>query len=431
MTSPVVSSRFTSPRWSCSAGLLGVAWIVASLEGYDLAVYGVSIPAILSDHSLGINKAQAGTVGSLVGVGMLIGAAFAGATVHRFGQRMLLLTSTVVFSVGMAGCAAAGNATTFGFGRLVVGLGLGVVLPTLNAYVADLSEPGRRSRHITIMMSGYAAGALVAPLLGAALLPGTSYRWLYVVGVVPVLFALPMLARLPESPFHLSRTGRPEQAGEIRRRYGLESRYENDTANPDRWFGVGPLLRKPWAVSTVLFWIMSFCGLLLVFGISAWLPTIMQAAGYSLGSALLQTGAMWLGVGVGVLIGGQAADRFGAQRVVVFAFLVGTVSLVLMSLRPPTAILFILMFISGFGFIGSQIIGNAFIVTKYSDALRSNGLAWALSVGRVGAIVGPTLGAAVLGSGAAVQWNFYAFAIVGAFGAVTASLVPRKQREAA
>ncbi len=132
-----------------------------------------------------------------------------------------------------------------------------------------------------------------------------------------------------------------------------------------------------------------------------------------------------------MLIGGQAADRFGAQRVVVFAFLVGTVSLVLMSLRPPTAILFILMFISGLGFIGSQIIGNAFIVTKYSDGLRSNGLAWALSVGRVGAIVGPTLGAAILGSGAAVQWNLYAFAIVGVFGAVTASLVPRKQRKAA
>lgn len=162
MTAPSVT-RPQARRVSASTFMLIAAWVVASLEGYDLAVYGVTVPAILGDPSLGIDKAEAGTIGSLVGIGMLIGAALAGALVHRTGPRLLLLVGTSVFSLGMAVCTVAGGVPSFGAGRLVVGLGLGVVLPTINAYVADLSEPGRRSRNVALIMSGYAAGALCSP----------------------------------------------------------------------------------------------------------------------------------------------------------------------------------------------------------------------------------------------------------------------------
>uniref|UniRef100_A0AAU1ZPE4 MFS transporter n=1 Tax=Streptomyces sp. NBC_00093 TaxID=2975649 RepID=A0AAU1ZPE4_9ACTN len=425
MTVPSATRPLVRRGISAKTFMLLAAWIVASLEGYDLAVYGVSVPALLGDPSLGIDKSEVGSIGSTVGLGMLIGAALAGALVHRTGPRRLLVVGASVFSVGMALSAAAGGASSLGTGRLVVGLGLGVVLPTLNAFVADLSEPEHRSRNITLMMSGYAAGALLSPLLGTALLPDVSYRWLYVIGVLPVFVAVPLLLRLPESPFHLSRTGRPDEARAVEARLGLARSDAEPASDPGRWLGLGSLLTGGLAVSTVLFWAMSFCGLLLVFGISTWLPSIMQAAGFSLGSALLQTAAMWLGVGCGVIVGGRVADALGARRVVIAAFLVGTVSLIAMSTRPPTPVMFVLMFVSGFGFIGSQILGNAFIVTRYPDALRANGLAWALSVGRFGAIVGPSLGAFVLGSGNGVEWAFYAFAVPALIGALVAGAVPR------
>ena len=94
---------------SATTFILIAAWVVASLEGYDLAVYGVSVPAILGDPSLGIDKAEAGTIGSLVGIGMLVGAALAGALLHRTGPRRLLLVGTTVFSLGMAVCTFAGG----------------------------------------------------------------------------------------------------------------------------------------------------------------------------------------------------------------------------------------------------------------------------------------------------------------------------------
>lgn len=430
MTAPTVMRTRVS-RVPANTFILVAAWIVSSLEGYDLAVYGVTVPSILGDPSLGIDKAEAGTIGSLVGIGMLIGAAFAGALVHRTGPRRLLLAGTSLFTLGMAICTVADGVPSFGAGRLIVGLGLGVVLPTINAYVADLSDPGRRSRNVALIMSGYAAGALLSPLLGTALLPDVSYRWLYVIGVLPVFLAIPLVLRLPESPFHLRRTGRADEARAVEERLGLAPAQDAPTADPGRWLGLGSLLTGGLAVSTVLFWAMSFCGLLLVFGISTWLPSIMQAAGFSLGSALLQTAAMWLGVGVGAIVGGRIADALGAKRVVVVAFLVGTFSLIAMSTRPPTAVMFVLMFISGFGFIGSQILGNAFIVTRYPDAVRGNGLAWALSIGRFGAIVGPSLGAFVLSSGAEIEWAFYAFAVPALVGAFAAGAVPRARTVAA
>jgi MFS transporter, AAHS family, benzoate transport protein len=384
--------------------MLTLAALFAALEGYDLACYGVTVPSLLADGSIGADKASAGTVGSLVAVGMLVGAAASAALIRRIGSRRLLFGGATVFSTGMLVCAIAPTFALFGVARLVVGIGLGIVLPTVTAYVADLSAPQRRSRNVGIMMAGYAAGALFAPLLGAAMLPATSWRWIYVIGAVPAVVLIPAAIRLlPESPVTPSRA---------------PARTTGDL------LGLRPLLAHGVRGATILFWVISFCGLLLVFGISTWLPTIMQTAGYSLGSSLLQTAAMWVGAGVGMVAGGRVADKVGIKPVVVVAFLAGSVSLLLMSTRPALAVLFLLMFVSGLGFIGSQVLTNAFIVTRYPDALRGPAIGWALSVGRLGAITGPVLGAWILSSGLGVQWNFYLFAVPGVLGATLAALVP-------
>lgn len=405
--------------------LLAVAFVIAMLEGYDLAVYGVSVPALLADKSLAIDKASAGVLGSVVGAGMLIGAALAGALMRRIGALRLILASCMVFSAGMVVSAVAQNVALFGIGRAFVGLGLGIVLPTLLAYVADLSVPQHRNRNTGIVMAGYAAGGLAAPLLGAALLPATSFRWLYIIGVIPALVILPFAWKLlPVPPVHLLRTGKVAEAHRLSESMRLPTPVLT-LAGKRHLAGIGPLFAPGIAGATLLFWVMTFCGLLLVFGITAWLPTMMQANGYSLGSALLQTAAMWIGVAVGVIIGGRIADRIGAKPVVVVAFLTGAVSLLVMSVNPNVVILFIFMFLSGVGFIGSQILVNGFILTRYPDDIRGSGLAWALSFGRVGAIVGPSLGAWVMTSGLSVEWNFYAFAIPAVVGAFASILVPR------
>lgn len=385
--------------------MLILAASFAMLEGYDLACYGVTVPSLLADPTMGATTASAGTAGSLVAIGMMAGAAIAASLVRRVGTRRLLLTGAALFSVGMVVCAVTGSIGLFGAARLIVGIGLGIVLPSITAYVADVSAPQRRSRNIGIMMAGYALGALAAPLLGAALLPVASWHWIYVIGGAPALILLPLAMRLlPESP-----VSAPSSGG-------------------GRSLGLRPLLAPGTRAVTLLFWVISFCGLLLVFGVSTWLPTIMRTAGYSLGSSLLQTAAMWLGAGIGMVVGGRLADAVGIRRVVVVAFLAGSAALLLMSTRPALALLFLLMFVSGLGLIGSQAFVNAFIVTRYPGPLRGPGIGWALTVGRLGAITGPVVGAAILSSGLGVEWNFYLFAVPGVIGAALAALVPAAVR---
>ncbi len=425
MTTNTTTMSSTSERRLVSgSGVLVLATIICALEGFDLAVWGASVQLIMRDPAFGLTIPAAGTIGAIVSVGMLVGAALAGAVVHRFGQLRLIAAAVAVFSLGMLLCAVAPEPTLFGVGRLVVGLGLGIVLPTVNAYTADLSKPTAVARNIGLTMAGYGVGALCAPLLAAAL-QGSGFRWLYVIGIVPALIVLPLLRLLPESPAHLWRRGQQERAIALAARYGLADPSAQRVTKPGRWLGLGALFGKGIWGATLLFWLVSFCGLLLVFGISAWLTTILQIAEYPISNALLLTAAMWLGVIVGVIIGGWIASRIGAKAMVIAAFIVGAVSLVLMSFLPPEWAMYLLMFFGGFGFVGAQIMSNALMMTRYPVELRSNGIAWALAIGRIGAIVGPTLGAAVIASGAGMQWDFYAFAIPAVVGLVAASFVPK------
>jgi AAHS family benzoate transporter-like MFS transporter len=307
-------------------------------------------------------------------------------------------------------CGAAPSMALFAVARLIVGVGLGAVLPALTAYVAESSTHSRRCRNVGLMMGGVAAGGVLAPLVAAALLPGASWRWVYLAAAVAALILVPLAARLlPESPVH--------------QRFSSE-RDGPRTSRAAAWFGLRPLLAPRARAATGLFWVMSFCGLLLVFGITTWLPTIMRNAGYSLSSALVQTAVLWGGAGLGMLLCGRLADAAGPKPVVRLAFSTGSLCLFALSLRPSSLLLFVLVALSGFGLIGSQALVNAYMAALYPDDLRGPGIAWALAIGRLGALVGPALGGWILAAGLEMEWSFYLFAVPGVVGALAATLMP-------
>jgi AAHS family benzoate transporter-like MFS transporter len=390
--------------------MLAMVAAFAVLEGYDLACYGVTVPAILADQSMGADASAAGTAGAMLAAGMMCGAALAGAIIVRVGPRRLLLAGSSLFSAGMLICGLAHSIGLFGLARLIVGVGLGAVLPTLTAYVAEVSNAERRCRNVGLMMAGAAVGGVMAPLAAAALLPSASWRWIYITVATPALLLVPLAARLlPESP--------------VRLRLSTETP-EPQSGRPDELLGLRPLLATRAHLATVLFWAMSFCGLLLVFGITTWLPTIMSKSGYSLGSTLLQAAVLWSGAGVGMVAGGRVADALEPKPVAAAAFGLGSACLLGLSLRPSLVLLFLHMFISGVGLIGSQVLVNVFMAAHYPDDLRGAGIGWALAVGRLGALLGPIIGGSILGSQLDLRWNFYLFALVGAIGAAASTLMP-------
>lgn len=425
MSQPTTTHR--PPR--SAAIVIGVCFATIVFDGYDLVVYGTTVPSILAYQEWGVTPAQAGAIGSYALIGMLIGALVSGAVTDQIGHRKVLLVCITWFSVVMALTWLAPNPEIFGLLRFVAGLGLGGVVPTAIALTVEYSAPERRQLNNALMYSGYSVGGIGAALLGLSLLPEQDFRLLYLIGALPLVVVLPIAWRfLPESVAFLISKGYTDRAHAQAERFGLDyraiaARVEQKSELAGRWQGRA-LFSREYVRATVLFAAASFCGLLLVYGLNTWLPQIMRKAGYDLGSSLAFLLVLNAGAVVGAIGASRIADRIGIRPVAVTAFCCAALSVTLLSFQQPTAVLFALVALAGLGSVGTQILVNGYVATHYPDNLRATALGWSLGVGRTGAIAGPILGGLVAASTLGYQWNFYLFALVAAIGLVLIAAVP-------
>lgn len=394
-------------------------------DGYDLIVYGTTLPSITAEWN--VSPAVAGSIGSYALVGMLIGALTVGSITDVFGRRRVLIAAVTWFSVLTALCALAPNPETFGVLRFLAGLGLGGVLPTLNALVIEYAP--KRSRNLTyvVMASGYPLGGLLAAGLAIPLIPALGWRVMYVIAALPLVLVLPLAIRyLPESLESLVARGKLDAARELAGRLGLElpDGVDGKRERP-RWGGVRTLFVAPYALPTVLFWLSAFCSLLLIYGLNTWLPQLMRQAGYPLGSALSFLLVFNAGAVAGLMLGGRAADRFGSKPVVAVGFALAGASVLLLIVTSSSLWLYVLFAVGGYGTIGTQTLLNAYITGYYPGSSRAAGIGWSLGVGRLGGILGPVLGGLLLSAGASLPVVFTTFAAVAIAGAVVISAVRR------
>ena len=169
-------------------------------DGYDLIVYGTVQSSLISETGWGLTKATAGTIGSMAFVGMMIGAIFAGRMADSWGRRRTILGCAIVFSIFTVLCAFAPNAAVFGALRLLAGIGLGGLVPSANALVAELVPTKWRSTIATLMMSGVPIGGSIAALVGIQLIPAFGWESMFLVAVLALVIVVPLgLKYLPET----------------------------------------------------------------------------------------------------------------------------------------------------------------------------------------------------------------------------------------
>ena len=192
----------------------------------------------------------------------------------------------------------------------------------------------------------------------------------------------------------------------------------------ERWTLYGWCSSKRYVAATLLFTVISFQGLLLVYGLNQWLPGIMRQAGYPLSSAISFLLVLNLGAIVGALIASLIADKRGSKPVTVISFLLGGLSVGLLSFEPPLLGTFVLVALAGLGSVGTQLLVNAWVTRYYPVDSRATAVGWAIGFGRAGAIFGPILIGIVVGSGLGVEWNFYVFLVPAAIGVILAALIP-------
>ncbi|MEW6473351.1 MAG: aromatic acid/H+ symport family MFS transporter [Actinomycetota bacterium] len=378
--------------------VLGLCFATIVFDGYDLIVYGSVVPALLDYGPWGLTPQRVGNIGSLALAGMLIGALAVGALTDLIGRRKVLLGCLVWFSVAMGICAVAPNAGVFAAARFLAGLGLGGVMPTTVALTVEYAPADRHHRYNAVMFSGYSVGGILAALLAIWFLPDYGFRFLFGLGMLPLVTVVPLAWRfLPESRQFKAATKR---------------------ALPRGLFSPSKL------TASVLFPLASFCGLLLVYGLNTWLPKIMQKAGYPLTSSLAFLVMLNVGAVIGAVSGSAVADRLGAKPVTAAGFVVAAGAVLLMSRGLSVGTLYFVVAAAGLGSVGTQILLNGYVASYYGADHRASALGWTLGIGRLGAILGPTVGGWLLASSLGVDWNFYTFAIAAATGAALVLCVP-------
>ncbi|WP_202550910.1 aromatic acid/H+ symport family MFS transporter [Streptomyces sp. SID8352] len=401
------------------------------LDGYDLIVYGTVVPVLLKDDTWNLTPAEAGAIGSYTFIGMLVGTLAVGTITDLVGRRKVLLLCLVWLSAGMVLCALAPTPTAFGALRFLTGIGLGGLAPTTIALTLEFAHPRYRSLTNALMFCGYSVGGILAALIALPTVPALGWRTMFWIGAAPVLLLAPLaFFLLPESPSFLAareRRARPKPGtGTSRTADGAGGREDTAPGGTGRLEPLRALFTRGNRRPTLLFGIGMAIGMLLIYGLNTWLAQIMTQGGYSFGSALLFVLALNAGAILGTPVAGAIADRLGDRRVTVTMFLVAALCIFLLSLPLPISVRLLLVAIAGAGTIGTTIQVSSFIGKRYATENRATALGWALSVGRLGAILGPAYGGRVIGSDWGFRANFYAFAIPALLGALAMWAIPRR-----
>ena len=169
------------------------------------------------------------------------------------------------------------------------------------------------------------------------------------------------------------------------------------------------------------------CGLLLVYGLNTWLPKIMGEAGYSIeaGTGLLLV--LNVGAVIGLVVAGIVSDARGNKPTVLLWFGLAAVFLALLSIKlDSTALVYVAVLLAGIFVFSAQVLVYAFVGHLYPPEVRGTALGLAAGVGRVGAIVGPSLGGALVTAGIAYPWGFYAFVVAALVAVVALATVPAR-----
>ena len=382
------------------------------MDGFDTQVIGYVLPAIAK--SLQIPPQQLWPVATSGLVGLMVGALSLGILADRVGRKPVIVFCLLFFGGCMLLTPTASSVQGLATWRFFTGLGLGGAMPNAIALTAEYSPQKVRATAVMTMFLGFSFGAAIAGFVTAGLVNRFGWEAVFYTGaVLPIVFALVLMALLPESIRILALRG--TEGARIARLLsridpgGAYSAQSSFTIHEEKAGGlpVQHLFRERRALSTALLWIMFFMNLLCIFFMTTWLPTVITKLGLSLEFAATATGLMQIGGCLGTLCFGPLVDRFGSFTVLSITYIAAALFIAAIGVAGADRVLLVVTaFAAGFCIVGGQNQMNALASIVYPTYIRSTGVGWALGIGRIGTLVGTAVGGTLLGLGLAIPTIF-------------------------
>jgi sugar porter (SP) family MFS transporter len=335
---PFATSINTAYVWTIS----GVGALGGLLFGYDWVVIGGAKPFYERFFHL-TSASQQGWAMSCALIGCLIGALTSGILSNRFGRKLPLLLSALIFSVSSVGVAFAGQLSVFVGWRMLGGFAIGLASSLSPMYIAELAPAHLRGKLVSLNQLTLVIGILLAQLanwLIARPIPHNAtandilyswngqigWRWMFGVTVIPSLFFLIAMFFVPESPRWLAGKGQMTKAKTILTRIGGPAYSQSVSlevqASQERDHGktsLRPLLERKMlrvlGLGVFLAVLQQWCGINVIFNYA---EEVFSAAGYQVSDILFNivvTGAVNV---VFTIIALRTVDRYGRRVLMLF-----------------------------------------------------------------------------------------------------------------
>ena len=415
----------TRSSWTILAGLVALLAAVTFLDGLDSNLISFASPYFAKEY--GLSSIQTGNVFSAHLVGTVLGGLIFAYLGDRIGRRPAILLATLVFGALTACFYWVSGYPGLLTLRFLDGIPLGGLLPLVFALGIEYSPRQFRASVVTIIMVGYSLGTAIGGPLANALAPGFGWKSIFIVGGTSAFGCAALLfAKLPESIRFLVSKGNQSTAI---RAILLRSHPEVSLApnvdfhmsdEPDRTRNFRPqlLFQGKLASITLLVWLAYAVSSFTVFLIINWTPVFFESLGYTRAQASTVASLNSLAGSLAGVCLMRFTDRRGPGMMTVMP-IATAILLLYLGLSGDTGRVFLVLSVA----MGGVMIGGHFGMHSicglyYPSAYRSNGAGWAISVAKVGAVLGPIAGGQLLAAGFSVRTIYALLAIAPALFAI-------------
>ena len=315
--------------------------ILLSLGGcfeiYDLFFTGYIAPG-LNRSGLLTTKTQAffgfSGIGAFVAAtfaGLFVGTFFLGFLADRFGRRSIFTYALLGYTAATVAMACQTTSGGVLLWRFIAGIGIGVEIITIDAYITELVPSWMRGRAFAVNQAVMFTAVPVVAALAWWLVPLSPYgvdgwRWVVLIGAAGSMVIWILRLYVPESPLWLARHGRTEEAIQVLRT--LEASAGATSARPEKTADASParaavakagyadLFKPPYLSLVVLFMVFNLCQAFGVYGFANWVPALLVEKGITVTKSLQYSFIIAFAYPIAPLLAASFADRFERKWII-------------------------------------------------------------------------------------------------------------------
>lgn len=375
---------------------VGVCVLLNGLDGFDVLSISFASPGIADEW--GINRAALGVVLSMELIGMSAGSMVLGQVADRVGRKATAIGCLLIMAAGMLATTQVGTIGALAVTRLFTGLGIGGMLATTNALVAEFSNRKWRAAAVAIMAAGYPAGAIAGGAIANELLESGGWRQVFFLGAGMTAMCLPLIPLLvPEPVSSLLNRRKGDTLTQVNRSLkalGHQPVAELPEPEPDApRTGPVALFAPGLASVTILLTLAYFLHVMTFYFILKWVPKIVVDMGFTPSSA----GGVLVWANVGGLIGSLLFSVLSlrvALRALVIGVMLASAVMVTIFGQGQADLQGLSMAAAAAGFFtNAGMVGlYAIAAASFPTAVRAGGTGFVIGMGRGGAVLGPICG---------------------------------------